>query len=109
MKNTSYEERKKCCLKELLGQTPSCFCQLIPFFGNFLVPFLESYRNFQFLFWIASGLYFCNVMLYQYPLLAIVIGVICSLIFVLYMVITVMLGKNVIKLLKDKKDSQENK
>jgi hypothetical protein len=22
MKNTSYEERKKCCLKELLGQTP---------------------------------------------------------------------------------------
>jgi len=23
MKNTSYEERKKCCLKELLGQTPS--------------------------------------------------------------------------------------
>jgi len=57
----------------------SCFCQLIPFFGNFLVPFLESYRNFQFLFWIASGLYFCNVMLYQYPLLAIVIGVICSL------------------------------
>jgi len=87
----------------------SCLGPLIPFFGNFLVPFLESYRNLQFLFWIASGLYFCNVMLYQYPLLAIIIGVICSLLFVLYMVITVMIGKNAIKLLKDKKDEQENK
>jgi len=87
----------------------SCFCQLIPFFGNFLVPFLESYRNLQFLFWIASALYFCNVMLYQYPLSAIVVGIICSLIFVLYMVITVKFGKNVIKLLKHEKDGQENK
>ena len=87
----------------------ACLNPLIPFFGNFLVPFLESYRNVQFLFWIASGLYFCNVMLYQYPLFAIFIGVICSLIFLSYMVIRMILAKQLVTFLKDKKDGSDDK
>lgn len=61
-----------------------CLNPLIPFFGKFLVSFLGIFRNVQFLFWIVSGLYLCNVVLYQYPLLAIIIGIICLLLFVLY-------------------------
>lgn len=86
-----------------------CLNPLIPFFGNFLVPFLESYRNAQFLFWIASGLYFCNVMLYQYPLFGIFIGVICSLIFLSYMVIRMIFVKRLLTFLKDKEDGSDDK
>lgn len=70
-----------------------CLNPLIPFFGNFLVPFLELFRNIQFLFWIISSLYFCSVMLYQYQLLTIGIGITCLLLFVLYLIIRRVLAK----------------
>ena len=74
----------------------NCLGPLIPFFGNFLVPFLESFRNAQYLFWIISSFYFCNVMLYQYQLLAISIGIICLLLFASYMIIRKVITKRLI-------------
>jgi hypothetical protein len=70
-----------------------CLGPLIPFFGNFLVPFSESFRNVQFSFMIISSLYFCNAILYQYQLLAIGIGIICILLFALYIIFLRVLAK----------------
>jgi len=83
-----------------------CLNPLIPFFGNFLVPFLEIFRNIQFLFWIISGLYFCNVLLYQYPLLAICIVIVCILLFVLYIIMRSIIVKRLLTSLEngDKED-----
>ncbi len=74
-----------------------CLGPLIPYFGNFLAPFSGSFRNIQFWFWIASSLYFCNVMLSQYQLVGIGIGVIFLLLFVLYMIIRGVVARRLMK------------
>jgi hypothetical protein len=90
----------------MLFVSACCLNPLIPFFGNFLVPFLETFRNVQFLFWIASGLYLCNVVVYQYPLLAIIIGIVCLLLFMLYITMRSIIVKRLMTSLEssDKKD-----
>ena len=77
---------------------------LIPFFGNFLVPFLESYRNLQFIIWIVACLYFTYTLLYHYPLLAIIIGIICVLTLVLYLGFLKRLQRRFIKMLTKREE-----